>query len=154
MEKTSFSGNSTRVSVHLLTESELWYGCTALGKFGSRARAHHLRAGPSRTLPGNEQTALSLGMPGKETKSPRILTSLTSGGQIDRRQKTHAAKRHLLGANLLSNIRSPQTTRCDGFERYESEPECYSSCYLVVEIRNCSPDNRSFAILGEGFSSC
>ncbi len=47
-----------------------------------RPRTHHLR--PSRTLLGNEQTAGSLGMPDKDTKSPRILTSLTSGGHIAR----------------------------------------------------------------------
>ncbi len=38
---------------------------------------------PSRTLLGNEQTAVYLGMPGKDTKSPGILTSLTSGRHID-----------------------------------------------------------------------
>ncbi len=48
-------------------------------------------AGYSRTLHGNEQTAVYLGMPGKDTKSPRILTSLTSGGHIDRRQKRSVA---------------------------------------------------------------
>ncbi len=38
----------------------------------------------SRTLLGNEQTAGYLETPGKDTKSPRILTSLTCGGHIDR----------------------------------------------------------------------
>ena len=59
----------------------------ALGKLGSCARTHHLRPSLSRTLLGNEQTPPSLGMPGKDTESPRILTSLTSGGHIDRRRK-------------------------------------------------------------------
>ncbi len=50
-----------------------------------RPRAHHLHPSPSRTLLGNEQTAVYLGMPVKDTKSPRILTSLSCGGHIDRR---------------------------------------------------------------------
>jgi len=48
-----------------------------------RPRAHNLR--PSRALLGNEKTPLSVGMPGKDTKSPRILSSLSCGGHIDLR---------------------------------------------------------------------
>ncbi len=45
-------------------------------------QVHSAEVGSS-TLLGNEQTAVYLGMPGKGTKSPHILTSLTSGGHID-----------------------------------------------------------------------
>ena len=70
----------------------------ALGNLGSSARTHHLRPSPSRTLLGNEQTAGYLGMPGKDAKSPRILTLLTSGGHIDRRTLIVRRKPTLLPA--------------------------------------------------------
>ena len=50
-------------------------------KDGTRP-VYHLRPSPSRTLLGNEQTAIYLGTPGKGTKSPPIQRA---AGHIDRR---------------------------------------------------------------------
>jgi len=69
-------------SVGPLSDWEANYGMVA--PLSASSAAVPERPSPSRTLLGNVQTPLSLGMPGKDTKSPRILTSLTSGGHIDR----------------------------------------------------------------------
>ena len=61
---------------------------------------------PSRTLLGNGQIAVCLGMPDKDTKSPLILISLTSGGHIDLRMKRQLGKQSAARASIHKSLLS------------------------------------------------